>query len=1506
MNASNRISRTQLPSIKNFLCILIFSLFTTWMNGQNLNTIQSITTADGLGNNGCNDVLLASNGDVWVTHQGYTPAVSYNHTRPISRRDAQGNWTYPDLSQAPAVTNLSFTYDGNEDYHFDRIYEDGNGRIWFLPYYSSVSNVNMGYAPPVIMFDGNNWNSFHSSAANFPNMGSVLDMVEDPAGNLWFGCAAGLVRMTPAGNFSTFNPPAVPYQNGQTRQADNIISLDINNAGNVVMVASQHNTATGGGFMGWACVRQFDPLNNQWSNWHLSDAPWADALRVYYQPRKLVAMRDASDRLYISTVGGGLYYIDNADFASNANTMIADYQGWSYGGHVFPNIFTNLPDFTYEVFRSATGDFWTTVVQTTHAANGAYKFEAIRPATYNGAPASYYAFAQRRSELSIVSAGQLYNAQILNMDFAANDAEIWFATTQGLERWYADYPAPATDFIGIEGAGLDYSGIVAFNTHSNNHFEPVGKGHELPVGTPTNSIDTAYYYLATSDYDDIDTTVEAGLQGDGFVQGFAQTAAALQATGHSWNDLQIRFTPISLGDDVRGDNDDWQYGGGLETRRYRKRVEDLNDSVSLVHSHYTLLLDGFPLFRGEMPLTRLNIRFNKYGPLFDSIGAITEFVRLDTLEWLDDLCDCLPNAAAETVARALAQDVGDYGVRFSFRSIQSANREDLNNAGRTGGFYSVRKGMLEKGTVLLPAQGPMGGIVRVGNSAQAEYNHLQAAVNALRSRGMERDVQFRIEPGVYEGIYDLDNIPLFNGLLFPKITFMSTTGDSSDVVVRKKPGRRDTNYVFRIGGDVAGVSWYKITVENTEDDDSSRVFLVTKALEHLNISHCVINGRIATQGQTQADLLFMTHRAKEMYVHNSRWEGGYRAFQVNALDEARITKNTFAEQQHYAFEVLSGEPLMVAGNLIHGPSTGTFNGVFINGLTKAMSFTNNRLINQEVPCGRALFVNWTSGPNSYNNGGMLFVNNEISVLGAASTEAVNMGGNFSQFLHNSISVSGSDTASLAMMSSYIFDEALMQGNIFHSENGRVLSYLDFNGDFGIDLSDNLYFTAHPTPFVADTGDGPHFYANLNALEASGRESGSYFINPMFLSADFLLPQNVAAKGLALNHNNAERDINGVNRGWQNRDHGCYAIDSTIVAPACNDFGLQVQAIGNYRIRAVWETQSPGAYQLQFRLAEDTAWSIVLAQDTFRVLDNRRPGNYEFRVLDLTSGSTSCAIPFEVSCANNISFEYNVFQAPEMGRRGRLTVLNLQGGKRKYNIALINSLGDTTLQANRRIGFFNQLDAGDYSIHVWDAFDCKADSVATFTIDALDTNHIPYLIGAPNSGPNGFRPIWNEVDGAINYQLRVVNVTDGVLHSFTPGIVDTSLIVNQLPVGKLYRFNVRARYLNGVTPVLSAYSNPVSRNLPLVGNKTASSGSDGGEELPGISVSVYPNPTSDILYVRTSEVAAAELVDINGRVLWKALIEGDERQINMETLATGVYFLRISTGREIRTERIIKE
>ena len=164
------------------------------------------------------------------------------------------------------------------------------------------------------------------------------------------------------------------------------------------------------------------------------------------------------------------------------------------------------------------------------------------------------------------------------------------------------------------------------------------------------------------------------------------------------------------------------------------------------------------------------------------------------------------------------------------------------------------------------------------------------------------------------------------------------------------------------------------------------------------------------------------------------------------------------------------------------------------------------------------------------------------------------------------------------------------------------------------------------------------------------------------------------------------------------------------------------------------------------------------------------------------------------------------------------MFNTTGGKRKYDIYLVGSQGDTTEGLDRRQVNFTDLGADSYTIYVRDAYGCLADSVGSYTVNALDTSWIPNLINAPNNPPNGFRPTWNSVDGIINYQLRVLNVTDGNLQLFQTGITDTSFAVTNLPTGKLFRFNVRSRYNNGVANVVSGYSNPVSRNLAVGGNK----------------------------------------------------------------------------------------
>ena len=345
-------------------------------------------------------------------------------------------------------------------------------------------------------------------------------------------------------------------------------------------------------------------------------------------------------------------------------------------------------------------------------------------------------------------------------------------------------------------------------------------------------------------------------------------------------------------------------------------------------------------------------------------------------------------------------------------------------------------------------------------------------------------------------------------------------------------------------------------------------------------------------------------------------------------------------------------------------------------------------------------------------------------------------------------------------------------------------------------------------------------------------------------------------------------------------------------------------VGNYSVRFRWNNTGATSYGIRLREVGHTDWLNFSTTDTFRILDNRYPNSYEYYIEDQSSGVTSCLNTFIIDCADDIVYTYNVFQAPELGRFGRVRVFGTQGGKRLYDIYLVNSAGDTTSNSHVRQRNFTDLPADSYMIYVNDDFGCAADSVGQFTINSMDTARIPNLINAPNNSPNGFRPTWNSVDGVINYQLRVLNVTDGTLVDFITGITDTMRAVTGLTPGKLYRFNVRSRYNNGVATVNSGYSNPVSRNLPAGGNKDGESSdiSETGTEL----ISIYPNPTSSVLFVVAPVGSELSLLDINGRVISSRIVDSIEEQFEMSSLSEGVYMLRVISDQGVTTQRIIKQ
>ena len=80
-----------------------------------------------------------------------------------------------------------------------------------------------------------------------------------------------------------------------------------------------------------------------------------------------------------------------------------------------------------------------------------------------------------------------------------------------------------------------------------------------------------------------------------------------------------------------------------------------------------------------------------------------------------------------------------------------------------------------------------------------------------------------------------------------------------------------------------------------------------------------------------------------------------------------------------------------------------------------------------------------------------------------------------------------------------------------------------------------------------------------------------------------------------------------------------------------------------------------------------------------------------------------------------------------------------------------------------------------------------------------------------------------------------------------------------------------------------------------------------EQLSEDNVSVYPNPTQDLIYIVTEDdfdVTNYQLIDINGRIIDQNVLTG--RELNLSSLENGVYFLQLSNNQgNTITKRVIK-
>jgi hypothetical protein len=212
-----------------------------------------------------------------------------------------------------------------------------------------------------------------------------------------------------------------------------------------------------------------------------------------------------------------------------------------------------------------------------------------------------------------------------------------------------------------------------------------------------------------------------------------------------------------------------------------------------------------------------------------------------------------------------------------------------------------------------------------------------------------------------------------------------------------------------------------------------------------------------------------------------------------------------------------------------------------------------------------------------------------------------------------------------------------------------------------------------------------------------------------------------------------------------------------------------------------------------------------------------------------------------------------------------------------------------------------------SVTVTDASGCSlTDSV---TASTLNTSATLSNFTLDKLGATVFRGSWNPVslqsgESLIGYRMAY-RLRNNQSWTNTPLTIDTFSVVDFAGSGKVagnYEFVAFTRYFDGTRNTNSNFSCKEVKGYNGSGNKSDSFSLDGeNEEM----ISIYPNPTKNILYVQCPLGSSVQLMDIQGKLLAEQIKGETEISFEMSYLAQGVYMVKITSDDQHFTQQVVK-
>lgn len=234
-------------------------------------------------------------------------------------------------------------------------------------------------------------------------------------------------------------------------------------------------------------------------------------------------------------------------------------------------------------------------------------------------------------------------------------------------------------------------------------------------------------------------------------------------------------------------------------------------------------------------------------------------------------------------------------------------------------------------------------------------------------------------------------------------------------------------------------------------------------------------------------------------------------------------------------------------------------------------------------------------------------------------------------------------------------------------------------------------------------------------------------------------------------------------------------------------------------------------------------------------------------------------------------------------------LSLVGGTAPYNFSWSGGLPNSIVQ--------NNLAAGTYSVTVTDANDltasCAIILAQPFQIQINPVAYSPQSYGADNGS------IQTSVDGGTPAYAYLWS--NGATTSGLSGLVagGYGLTVTDAVGCMIKTYETLSQPNAPVTHNLGKRSTQGTsdKSLNTPDNSDANNGATAAiSQLKDEDVEIYPNPTSNMVTVKTGDVNHAQITitDLNGKIVSQLKSESNETNLNVADLANGNYIIEIRT------------